>query len=58
MGVKEVELKIRPTDHDAVMGCTGAVGPAPYLRDQPPVDACFVKNRTRDYKGYTIYTYI
>ena len=55
LGVKEVELEIRPTE--AMVGCTGVAGPAQDLWYQPPGRRIFLKKgRTRDIAD--ILTYI
>ena len=47
LGVTEVELETRPTD--AMVGGTGAAGPAPDLRNQTPGGRIFCKKSwTRD----------
>ena len=43
LGVKEVKLETRPTD--AILGCTGAAGPALDLRNQTPGRRIFVKKK-------------
>jgi len=55
LGVREIVLETRPTD--AMVGGTGAAGPAPILRHQPPGWAlqCQQKVGVGVYYRYTMY---